>query len=162
MLRFDTRGPYASLDGPLLTTTSADMAPDRLAATGVASFDAATGLTLGPGASAFVTDRTYADVTVFVGAPTGEPAMVVLRDDLGVELEVGGVTCPGALAKTGKASSLQVARSGTIVGWSLSTGAKGTCPTPLRSGARVSVGVRAPGDATRSVARDLVVTRVAP
>jgi hypothetical protein len=162
MLRFDTRGPYASLDGPLLSTTSADMAPDRLAATGVASFDAATGLTLGPGASAFVTDRTYADVTVSVAAPTGEPAMLVLRDDLGVELEVGGVTCPGALAKTGEASSLQVTRSGTLVGWSISTGATGTCPTPLRSGARLSIGVRAPGDATRSVARDLVVTRVAP
>jgi hypothetical protein len=75
---------------------------------------------------------------------------------------VRGVTCPGALAKTGEASSLQVTRSGTLVGWSISTGATGTCPTPLRSGARLSIGVRAPGDATRSVARDLVVTRVAP
>ncbi len=161
LLRFDTRGPYASLGGPLLSTTSADMAPDRLAAAGVASFDAATGLTLGPGASAFVTDRTYADVTVAVGAPTGEPAMLVLRDDLGVELEVGGVTCPQALAKTGKASSLLVTRSGTTVAWSLSTGATGICPTALRSGSRVSIGVRAPGDVTRSIARDLVVTRVA-
>jgi hypothetical protein len=161
-LRFDTRGPYAALDGPLLSTTSADVAPDRLASTGVASFDPSTGLTLGPGASAFVTDRTYASVSVSVGAPTGEPALIVLRDELGVELEVGGVDCPDALATRGAPSSLAVQRSGAAVTWSLSSGATGTCPTSVASGARLSVGVRAPGDVTESVARDLTVTRIGP
>jgi hypothetical protein len=162
MLRFDTRGPYSTLDGPLVATTSDDVAPDRLAAAGVASFDPSTGLTLGPGASAFVTDRTYAGVTVAVDAPTGEPAMLVLRDQLGVELEVGGVGCPGALAKTGPASTLQVQRSGAAVTWSLSTGAEGTCPTGVASDARLSIGVRAPGDVTESVVRSVTVTRVGP
>jgi hypothetical protein len=162
LLRFDTRGPYSTLDGPLLSTTSLDVAPDRLASAGIASFDPATGLTLGPGASAFVTDRTYADVTISVGAPSGEPAMVVLRDELGVELEVGGVACTGALAKTGAPSTVRVERSGGTVTWSMSTGATGTCSPGVDPAARLSIGLRAPGDVSESVASDLTVTRVGP
>ena len=162
LLRFDTRGPYSTLAGPLLATTATDVAPDRLAAPGVATFDAVAGLTLGPGAAAFVTDRTYAALSLSVGAPTGEPAKVVLRDELGVELELGGVGCPAALAKPGKASSLAVRRSGAQVTWSLSTGASGTCPTGVGAQARLSIGVRAPGDVARSVVRDLVVKRLGP
>ena len=158
-LRFDTRGEYSTLEGPLLGTTASDVSPDRLAQQGVASFDALVGLELGPGASAFVTDRTYANLAVDVDAPTGEPAFVVLRDDLGVELEVGGVTCPGALAKAGAPSSLHVERAAGTVNWTIAGGAHGTCRTGVRSGARLSVGVRAPGGVTRSVARNLRVVR---
>jgi hypothetical protein len=136
---------------------------------GGASFDPAAGLTLGAGASAFVTDRTYANVTVRAGAPTGAPAMVVLRDELGAELEVGGASCPGALGSGTGPSSIEVQRKGSVVTWSLSSGttpgsttttATGTCKTGVRTGARLSVGVRAPAGATASVVRDLTVTRL--
>jgi hypothetical protein len=160
LLRYDTRGPYSTLQGPLLSTAADDVAPDRLARPGIASFDPAIGLTLGPGASAFVTDRTYADVSVTVDAPTGKPAKVVLRDEQGVELEVGGGGCPQALAAAGGASTLTVQRTAASVTWSLSTGASGTCPAGVATGARLSIGLRAPDDVTESVARDLVVHRV--
>jgi hypothetical protein len=172
-LRFDTRGPYSTLVGPLLSSTTSDVAPDRLAATGTATFDPTAGLTLGPGASAFVTDRTYAGVTVSVDAPTAAPAMVVLRDELGVELEVGGTACPGALGKGGVPSTIHVSRAGAVVSWSSSAltmaqgtaamaASTGTCATTVRPDARLSIGVRAPAGATASVVRNLTVTRARP
>lgn len=161
-LRFDTRGEYSPFEGPLLVGTASDVAPDRLAAPGVDFFDASTGLELGPGASAFVTDRTYAAVSVDLDAPTGEPALVVLRDELGAELEVGGVACAGALAKGGSSSSLHVERTGATVRWAIAGGAQGVCPSGVRSGARLSVGVRAPGGMSRSVAHNLRVRRLEP
>ncbi len=90
-LRFDVRGAYSALSGPLLVTDTSDTAPDRLASPGVLGFDAGTGLTLAPGASAFVTDRTYADVDVDVDWPSGEPGIVVLRD--GGRRRAGGRGC---------------------------------------------------------------------
>ena len=161
-LRFDTRGEYSPLEGPLLVGTASDVAPDCLAAPGVDFFDASSGLELGPGASAFVTDRTYAAVSVDLDAPTGEPALVVLRDELGAELEVGGVACAGALAKGGSASSLHVERTGATVRWAIAGGAQGVCPSGVRSDARLSVGVRAPGGMSRSVAHNLRVRRLGP
>jgi hypothetical protein len=172
-LRFDTRGPYSTLAGPLLSTTTSDVAPDRLASAGTAAFDAATGLTLGPGASAFVTDRTYADVTVSVDAPTAAPAMVVLRDELGAELEVGGMACPGPIGKSHGPSTIRVSRAGAVVTWSSSptaaaqgapgtVPANGTCAAQLRPDARLSIGVRAPAGTTASVVRNLIVTRAVP
>jgi hypothetical protein len=161
-LRFDARGPYSPVRGPLLADSAADTMPDRLAAPGVASFDPSSGLALGPGASAFVTDRTYADVAIDVDAPTGEPALIVLRDELGGELEVGGIACPGALAKAAAGSSLHVQRTGGTVRWAVAGGAQGACPSGVRAAARLSVGVRAPAGAARSVARSLRITRLGP
>jgi hypothetical protein len=160
-LRFDVRGSYSGLSGPLLVADASDMAPDRLVASGVVTFDPTVGLDLAPGASAFVTDRTYADVDVAVDAPTGEPALVVLRDTLGNELEAGGAACPGAIVAGSSASSLAVTRRGATVTWSLSGGVTHTCPTTVfEPDARLSVGVRGAPDLTRSVARNLRVTRV--
>jgi hypothetical protein len=160
LLRYDTRGAYSTLSGPLLAGTSGDVAPDRLPADGVAAFDPATGLTLGPGTSAFVTDRTYADVAVALDAPTGEPAILVLRDEHGTELEVGGTTCPGPLARSGAPSTLEVRRTGSTVSWAIAKGTTGTCATAVGAGARLSIGVRAPGGVTRSVVRNLTVSRL--
>jgi hypothetical protein len=156
-LRFDVRGEYSPLPGPLAVTDAGDMAPDRLAASGAVAFDPALGLVMAPGASAFVTDRTYADVTLDVDAPTGEPALVVLRDGLGGELEIGGVACPVSVAPG--PSSLDVRRTGATVTWTLSSGASGACSGALPRGARVSVGVRGKAGASRSVVRNLRVAR---
>src|SRR5208283_3913072 len=75
-LRFDTRGEYAPLPLPLLVNDTTETAPDRLPGAGLLAFDASSGLLLGPGASVFVTDRTYADLSVDIDAPTGEPALI--------------------------------------------------------------------------------------
>ncbi len=157
-LRFDTRGKYSTLSGPLLVSDTTDVALDRLAADGVVVFDPTIGLVLGAGASAFVVDRTYADIDVEVDAPTGEPALLVLRDELGNELEIGGVTCPGAIV-AGPASSLTVQRRAAVVTWSLTGKPSRTCSTGVLPDARVSVGVRGAADAPRSVARNLRITR---
>jgi hypothetical protein len=157
-LRFDDRGTYSPLRGPLFLVDTADTAPDRLSGPSGASFDASLGLVLVSGASAFVTDRTYADATIDVDAPTGEPALVVLRDAQGTELEVGGPGCSGALA-AGGASSLHVHRTGSSAHWSLSTGASGTCAAGIGAQARVSIGLRCVPNASRSVARNLRILR---
>lgn len=157
-LRFDVRGTYSALSGPLLLSDTTDTVPDCLPAQGVLSFDPTAGLTLGPGASAFVSDRTYADVHIEVDTP-GQPALVVLRDALGDELEVGGAACPGAIV-TGAASTLTVERKGASLTWAVSGEASGTCALGFDADARVSVGVRGAPDLISSVARNLRVTRL--
>jgi hypothetical protein len=159
-LRFDVRGDYSTLPGPLLVDSTAEMAPDRLVSVQNLSFDPSSGLVLEGDATAFVTDRTYADVSIDVDAPTGEPALLVLRDEAGVELEVGGVSCPGARPAGSRPSSLHVQRSGASVTWSVRGGANGTCKTGVPSGARLSVGVRGAASPGRSVARNLRIVRL--
>jgi hypothetical protein len=166
-LRFDVRGEYSTLAGPLLVTDANDVAPDRLATGGMVSFDPSQGLILMSGASAdqkggsaFVTDRTYADVRIEVDAPTGQPALVVLSDGLGHEMEVGGAACPGAVV-TGAASSLTIERKGASLTWALAAGGGShACALGFAADARVSVGVRASPDLKTSVARNLRVTRL--
>jgi hypothetical protein len=168
-LRFDARGEYSTLAGPLLATDASDVAPDRLVTGGMVSFDPQQGLILLPGASAgvkggsaFVTDRTYADVRIQVDAPTGQPALIVLRDGRGNETEVGSAACSGAVV-VGAASSITVERRGTNLTWSLAQGASsfsGSCTLGFAADARVSVGLRASFGLTRSVARNLRVTRL--
>jgi hypothetical protein len=159
-LRFDLRGEYSALRGPLLVADTSDTAPDRLVAPGGVTFEPSVGLELGPGASAFVTDRTYADVSIDVDAPTGEPALVVLRDELGNELEVGAAGCPGALATPPSPSSLHVKRTGASVSWSAAAGPSIPCSSGVRADARLAIGVRGASGSTRSVVRNLRVSRL--
>jgi hypothetical protein len=158
-LRFDARGPYSTLPPSILETDAMETAPDRLAAAGVVSFDASIGgLVLAPGASAFVTDRTYADVAIDVTAPTGEPALVVLRDERGGELEVGGIDCRGAIEQGAQATHVE--RRGAAVTWSIGGGPSGTCTASVSPDARISVGFRGVMSAARSVASDVRVRRL--
>ena len=94
-----------------------------------------------------------------VDAPTGQPALVVLRDALGDEMEVGGAACLGAVV-TAAASSLTVERKGASLTWAVSGGAPGACALGFDADARVSVGVRAAPDLIQSVANNLRVTRL--
>ncbi len=158
-LRFDARGPYSTLPPSLLVTDAHELAPDRLPSPGVIAFDSAIGgLVLEPGASAFVTDRTYADVAIDLAYPTGEPAVIVLRDALGSELEVGGISCPAATAPG--AASVHVERHGTAVSWSRAGGQERTCPSGVALGARLSIGLRGATSSVRSVASDLRIRRL--
>jgi hypothetical protein len=160
-LRFDNRGEYSPLPSSILVADATETAPDRRASPGVVAFDTTLGgLVLAPGASAFVTDRSYADVAIDVDAPTGEPALVVLRDAAGNELEVGGVSCAGAVA-AGE-TSLHVERRGRAVTWSIAGGAAGACAGTVAAGARVAVGLRGAPSASRSVAKALRVARLGP
>jgi hypothetical protein len=161
-LRFDSRSEFSDLPGPLLLTDASELAPDRLASPGEDAFDAnAAALTLDVGASAFVTDRTYADVRVDVDV--AHRTHVVLRDATGAELEVGGAACPDGAPDA--AATLEVVRKGVTVSWSLSGAAaatSGVCPTTLAPGARVAVGLRgaATGGEPPSTARNLRVVRL--
>jgi hypothetical protein len=160
-LRFDVRGAYSSLAGPLWVSSPDDTAPDGLAVVGGASFDETEGVVLASGASAFVTDRTYADVSIDVAAPASEPPLVVLRDELGDELQIGDTLCPVVRAPSD--ASLHVERHGTAVTWALPGGASGTCPPPFAASARLSIGLRGPsamGGAARAVASSMTVTRL--
>jgi hypothetical protein len=159
LMRFDTRGAYSTLSGPLLVTDASDMAPDALAGPSGASFDPTLGLVLPPNRSAFVTDRTYADVSIDVDAPTGEPALVVLRDESGNELEVGGATCP-APSSGGAASSMHVERHSSTVSWSWSSGGTGTCAWATQPDGRITVGVRSGSTVARSVVNNLRIERL--
>jgi hypothetical protein len=159
LMRFDTRGAYSALSGPLLVTDASDMAPDALAGPTGASFDPTLGLVLPPNRSAFVTDRTYADLSIDVDAPTGEPALVVLRDELGNELEVGGPTCP-APSSAGAASTIHVERHGSTVSWSWSSGGAGTCAWATQPDGRIIVGVRSGSGVAQSVVNNLRIERL--
>jgi hypothetical protein len=161
-LRFDTEGEYSALPGALLAGDDGETAPDRLSSPGVVTFDPSTGVTLAAGASVFVTDRTYANVTIDVDQPTGEPVLVVLRDQTGAELEVGGETCPGPLmgSTAGQASTLHVQRMGTTVTWKLGGGSPANCATGVAEGARLSIGLRGPEGSAQGVAANLIIARV--
>jgi len=85
--------------------------------------------------------------------------VVVLRDQLGDELEVGGVSCP--VARSPDASlSIHVERRGSTVSWSQSSGGMGICPSTVLPNARVSIGVRSGSAVSRSVSTNLRVTRL--
>ena len=142
LLRFDTRGAYATdvlNGGAYFTTSSQFTAPDRLPGTDV-SFTPGKGLTLGNGASVFVTDATFADVTVQVTVGAGGPVDVVLRQPSGVSL-----SCSVPAGTTGT-----VTRAGSTL--------TGCGATTLDPGVRVSVGLVGPSTGMASVTR-LTVTR---
>jgi hypothetical protein len=159
LLRFDTRNAYSSLPGPLLATGTAETAPDRLQAAVWSADDGTLTLPPGtPGAGVFVTDRTYADVTIQLTAPTGQTALVVLRDDAGNELEVPGASCSGVWAAGDASTTLTVQRAGASVTWSADGQPPTACTVPFEGSARVSVGVRA-GTSMPGVVSQFIVTR---
>jgi hypothetical protein len=132
--RFAAESPYAPVSNPL-----AQLAPDRLAGigTGTLRLDQ-SGLTLAAGTSAFVTDATFADFELDVDI-TAAPPLVVVRDEQGVELEVGGATCGfGQNAMR----SLKVTRKGRQVSVVADAGPTHPCPVLLDEGVRVSLGLR--------------------
>jgi hypothetical protein len=180
LLRFDTSNAYSTLPPELLVTgpcamgpelpsdplatNTCDLAPDRLAVPGVVTFDTQSTegqLELGPGDSAFVTDRTYADVAIDVILPTDNPAVVVLQDASNDAVQVGDPTsCPADLGAA--PSTLHVERHGQTVTWSATNGTSGTCMGPFDASARLSIGLRGRPAATLSAAQDLRVTRLGP
>lgn len=166
-LRYATDNAYSPLGSPFIAAgtdatdqTPVGLAPDGLpGASGISYDPGGPTLTLPAGEGAFVTDRTYADVSISVSSPTGQLPVVVLRDDTGDELDVGApvalcascVACP--LPATGTpASSLQVVRQAGAVTLEVASGQSATCSAPpFAAGARVSLGVRGQPDGPATV-----------
>jgi hypothetical protein len=162
-MRFDTRGPYATEnpDHPLLVDGPDLFAPDRLAGTPSSAirFDASLGLVLEQGTSAFLTDATLGSFTLDLDVPNGIAPRVLLRDERGTELEVGGASClivgfPGT-------HTLHVARDGSSIVTTLDDGVARACPAPLPGGdsGRISVGLRGAPAGPFSTARRFVLQR---
>lgn len=155
--RFATRTRFAGVPKPLLADGPGQLAPDRLAGLPGSSirWSQDRGLELGPGASAFLTDVTFADFRVEVDVTSSAP-VVVLRQEDGRELDVGGAACAAAQAAARK---LVVERTGRRVDVWVDEAARRTCPTELDAAdVRVSIGLRG-GQGVISGARNLRVTR---
>lgn len=155
--RFAARSRFGAVPKPLLVDGPRELAPDRLAGFAGSSiaFEAERGLVVGPGASAFLTDVTFADFRLEVDVTAAAPA-IVLRQDIGPELEVGGAGCAfGQGART----HLDVVRRGKHVTVTIDRADERTCPVELDPTARVSLGLRGQQGALVSAAKNLVVTR---
>ena len=153
--RFDTQSRFGSPPGPFLTENMTGLAPDRIAgrADSAIRFDD-EGLHLGSGASAFVTDTTFADVSASIDT-TGATA-IVLRQDDSTELSVGGNECPYATPPT---KSLRVERTGTTVHYSIDDAPLRACTAQLKDGTRLRIGLRGADSTGTTVTRNLQITR---
>jgi hypothetical protein len=155
--RFATRSRYGAVPKPLLVDGPGQLAPDRLAGIAGSSirFDRDQGLVMGPGASAFLTDVSFADFTLDVDVTAAAPS-IVLREESGRELEIGGAGCAFA---QGAQRHVFVRRSGRAVFVRADEGEERTCPTELDPSARVAIGVRGGLGTGLSGARNLIVSR---
>ena len=153
--RHGVRGPFAPVPRPLLVKDETFLAPDRLPSRDAYRFELERGLLLGPGASAFLPDVTFAKVRIELRVTAATP-LVVLRDEAGAELEVGGPFC--ALAGTAK-ESLVVTRDGPRVSYAADGGETRDCPRGVDAIARISVGLRGSSGVDSSGARNLFVRR---
>jgi len=153
--RFASRTRFDPVPRELLVTGPELFAPDRLVSGAAIRVDPERGVLLGPGASAFLTDVTFADFDVTIALTAG-PTSIVLRRETGVELEIGGAEC--AFAQTAK-TSLAVERRGDRVRVRADDGEVRECPTRLDPNARVAVGLRGSQGAGLSGARSFRILR---
>lgn len=155
--RFATRTRFAAVPKPLLVDGPGQLAPDRLAGFAGSSirFDREQGLVMGPGASAFLTDVSFADFALDVDVTAAAPS-IVLREESGRELEVGGIGCAFA---QGAQHHVEVRRDGRKVVVRADDGDERTCPAELDPDARVAIGLRGGQGTALSGAKNLVVTR---
>lgn len=163
-LRFDARGTYSTDVRTLLATDPQSFAPDRLPGDEVRfeaaeSGDPGSGLSLAPGASAFLTDATYADFSLSFDTGKMQSPIVVLRAPGGAELTLGvdgsNASCPIA-----DADRIRVTRRGDLVSVATDDGSFSSCGS-FAAGQRVSLGLRGrpTPNAVASKARNWVVTR---
>jgi len=153
--RHGTRGPYAAVPRPLLVKDEMALAPDRLPSRDAYRFEVERGLLLGPRASAFLPDVTFAKVSIELRVTAAAP-LVVLRDADGNELEVGGPECAGAGAAK---ESLLVRRDGPRVTFLVDGGEVRECARGVPEKARITVGLRGTTGFEYSGVRNLFVRR---
>ncbi|HEX7667149.1 MAG TPA: kelch repeat-containing protein [Polyangiaceae bacterium] len=163
-LRFDDRGVYSTDVKSLLATDTSSFAPDRLPGAdvhfeGAESTDPSSGLTLGNGASAFLTDATFADFSLSFDTGKLETPIVVLRASDGTELTIG-VDGANTTCTIADANQIRVVRHGDAISASSDGGAFATCGS-IASSKRVSIGLRgrSGSNIAPSKARDFTITR---
>ena len=110
---------------------------------------------LGPGASAFLSDATFADFSLDLTVSGAAAPWVVLRDESGRESEIGGPACPLATPAKGK---LHLERHGAAVTARADDAAALPCPPLASSAARLTIGVR--GGPQSGAVRGLRVDRL--
>ena len=142
--RFSVRHAFVADRLPYLLSGTQLLAPDRSPSLASMTFDGDQGLALPTGASVFVSDARYLDVTVDVDAPAEGVPHVVLRTGAGGVVEVGGPECP--VPNVSLPATLHVERRGASVTFNVG-GASGGCSTGVVAGTRAAVGLRGPGRA---------------
>ena len=157
--RTDTTNAY-SADAPLLVSGSGGVAPDRLPGAAGVAYSGGTGLTLAGGASAFVTDRTYADVALRVTYAAGQAPLVVLRDALAVEHVIDDRCCAGLFGATGPAPVVDVERRGASVTCAVDGAPPSACGASLDPSTRIALGVRGALATSPSVVSEILVQRL--
>lgn len=162
-LRTDTTNAYSADSEPYLAEDATGVAPDRFPGAGTVSYVGGAGVTLTPGASAFLTDRTFADVAVKTTFAPGQAPDLVLRDAEGNEtVVIAASCCPGVDAPSLAAPVMEVERSGATLTCAVSGGPPRTCAVTLDATTRVSVGVRGATSVPASIAQTIVVQRLGP
>lgn len=149
--RHGVRNAYQAVAGSLLVDSPRFFAPDRAPGES-ARYDDRLGLVLAPGASALLTDVTFARVVVEVEGPTGAVPWVVLRQESGVEVAVGGPDCPLL-----GGSRVRVERARDTVTASVDGSPPIACTKKLDRAERVSVLLR--GGPTTSSSKRVTVSR---
>lgn len=160
-MRFDTRNAYSELQTGGSVDLANDTSPDELPAPGLVSFGAGTGITVSGNASAFVTDRTYEDVSVHVtssSAPGMPGACVVLRTTSGPSVLLPDAPPDGGAGPV-PGRVLDVKRSGPTVTFSIDGGPFIESATAIGVGERVSVGVRGFPGASGATVTGIRITR---
>jgi len=152
--RFDTAHPFADIPKTLLTQTAAYFALDR-APSDTSRFDAGKGLRLATGATAMLTDVTFAGFALDLSSPSGAAPLVLLRDDAGNEIEIGGAACPLLVG-----SHIHVERHGSTVTTSVDDSDPRACPITFEASVRLHVGVRG-GSADESIVTEFSIERIA-
>lgn len=156
--RFDVRTAFDNVHQAFLLTSTDGLAPDRIANQpgSAIQFDPLTGLTLGPGATAFLTDVTFGDFVLDVEV-VGSPPSIVLRPADSPAFVVGGAACAFTQIAT---KSLHVERKGKRVRVQADDGELRDCPTDLAAASmRVDIGLQGTAGFDLSGARDLRVSR---
>jgi hypothetical protein len=159
-LRWDTDNAFSADPPSFLAQDATGVAPDALPAGGTATYTGGTGLAIAQGAAAFVTDRTYADVSIRATFQAGQAPFVVLRDDHGAAHVIDDTCCAGLLSAQGPAPSVDVVRTGGTVTCAVDGAPPSTCSAGPDAGARVSVGVQGALPTTPSVVSEIVVKRL--
>jgi hypothetical protein len=165
-LRFDTHNAYSELGTGGAVDLGNDTAPGELPSPTVVSFSPGTGITVSSSANAFVTDRTYEDVTVHVtsnangGASNAKPgACVVLRTTSGQDVILPDPVSPDGGMGLPPGNALDVQRSGSTVRYAIDGGPYQTSTRSIAVGNRVAVGVRGYPGTSGATVTSLRITR---
>ena len=159
-LRIDTSNTFSADPPAFLAQDSSGVAPDALPAGDTVTYTGGTGLTITQGSAAFITDRSYADVSIRVTFAAGQPPFVVLRDDDGTAHGVDDTCCAGLLSAQGPAPVIDVERTGGTVTCAVNGAAPQACSAPPDAGARVAIGVLGALPTTPSIVSEIVVKRL--